>query len=192
MTDKEKAVVMAYTGICMLKGDKFQIFLKYVADIMNEPIETYELGSLADEIKKRAKADFIELCANESSSENPTGSTTKNDLANDCISRKSIKLKLQELYNVFIDAYGCFSKLPMLYKAKVDGITDCIAAVENEPSISPQPKIGYWIRADKGKLKCSECDIVHFIEQYPMGKIDWCPNCGTKMQKRIEEGEEMI
>lgn len=30
MTDREKAIVMAYTGICMLKGDKFQIFHKYV------------------------------------------------------------------------------------------------------------------------------------------------------------------
>ena len=30
MTDKEKAIVMAYTGICMLTGDKFQIFHKYV------------------------------------------------------------------------------------------------------------------------------------------------------------------
>ena len=30
MTDKEKAIVMAHTGICMLTGDKFQIFHKYV------------------------------------------------------------------------------------------------------------------------------------------------------------------
>lgn len=34
MTDREKAIVMAHTGICMLTGDKFRIFHKYVEDIM--------------------------------------------------------------------------------------------------------------------------------------------------------------
>ena len=67
--------------------------------------------------------------------------------------------------------------------------------VENLAPVAPQSRAGreepsrngYWIRVDKGKFKCSECDIVHFIAQYPIGKIDWCPNCGAKMQKRIEE-----
>ena len=65
MTDKEKAIVMAYTGICMLSGDKFQIFHKYVEDIMGKPIYTHEMAIKAvdDEIKERAKADFIALCA---------------------------------------------------------------------------------------------------------------------------------
>lgn len=69
MTDREKAIVMAYTGICMLTGDKSQIFHKYVEDIMGRPIWTHEMGSLADEIKEKSKADFIALCADESSSE---------------------------------------------------------------------------------------------------------------------------
>lgn len=71
MTDREKAIVMAHTGICMLVGDKFQIFHKYVEDIMGRPIWTHEMGLLADEIKEKSKADFIALCADESSSENP-------------------------------------------------------------------------------------------------------------------------
>lgn len=73
MTDKEKAIVMAHTGICMLTGDKFQIFHKYVEDIMGRPIWTHEMGieSIADEIKAKSKDDFIALCAAESSSENP-------------------------------------------------------------------------------------------------------------------------
>ena len=69
MTDKEKAIVMAHTGICMLKGDKFQIFHKYVEDIMGRPIMTHEIGWLEDEIKEKSKADFIALCADESISE---------------------------------------------------------------------------------------------------------------------------
>ena len=70
MTDKEKAIVMAYTGICMLTGDKFQTFHKYVEDIMGRPIMTHEIGLLEDTIKEKTKADFLALCADESSSEN--------------------------------------------------------------------------------------------------------------------------
>ena len=69
MTDKEKAIVMAHTGICMLAGNKFQIFHKYVEDIMNRPIMTHEIGLLADEIKEKSKADFMALCANENNVE---------------------------------------------------------------------------------------------------------------------------
>lgn len=70
MTDREKAIVMAYTGICMLAGDKFQIYHKYIEDIMGRPVWTHEIGSLADEIKEKSKADFIALCADEGGSEN--------------------------------------------------------------------------------------------------------------------------
>ena len=72
MTDREKAIVMAYTGICMLAGDKFQIFHKYVEDIMGRPIWTHEMGLFTDEIKEKSKADFMALCADESSSEKPS------------------------------------------------------------------------------------------------------------------------
>ena len=67
MTDKEKAIVMAYTGRCMLTGDKFQIFHKYVEDIMGRPIWTDDIGWLEKEIKEKSKADFIALCKDESS-----------------------------------------------------------------------------------------------------------------------------
>lgn len=65
MTDKEKAIVMAYTGACMLAEDKFQIFHKYVEELMGRPVYTHELGFLADEIKEKAKEDFIRLCKSE-------------------------------------------------------------------------------------------------------------------------------
>lgn len=71
MTDREKAIVMAHTGICMLTGDKFQIFHKYIEDVMGRPIMTHEIGFLADAIKEKTKSDFMALCTNESSSENP-------------------------------------------------------------------------------------------------------------------------
>lgn len=71
MTDREKAIVMAYTGICMLTGDKFQIFHEYIEDIMGRPIMTHEIGWFEDSIKEKSKADFIALCVDESRSENP-------------------------------------------------------------------------------------------------------------------------
>lgn len=65
MIDREKAIVMAHTGKCMLTGDKFQIFHKYVENIMGRPIYTHDIGFLEDEIKEKSKTDFIMLCANE-------------------------------------------------------------------------------------------------------------------------------
>lgn len=67
MTDKEKAVVMAYTGVQMLRGKKFQIFLKYIEDIMGRPVFTHELGSefVWDQIKEKSRADFLKLCKEE-------------------------------------------------------------------------------------------------------------------------------
>jgi hypothetical protein len=64
MTDKEKAIVMAYTGVVMLKGEKFSIFHKYIEEIMKRPVFTYELGSefIWEQIKEASKPDFIRLC----------------------------------------------------------------------------------------------------------------------------------
>lgn len=65
MTDREKAIVMAHTGLCMLTGDKFQIFHKYVDDIMGRPLMTHEIGLFADTIKAKSRNDFIALCNDE-------------------------------------------------------------------------------------------------------------------------------
>lgn len=94
MTNKEKAIVMAYTGVCMLTGDKFQIFHKYVEDIMGRPVYTHELANKAveDEIKEKAKDDFIALCANES---------------DDAISRESAIIAMIKIEQDDIKRYGC-------------------------------------------------------------------------------------
>lgn len=146
MTDKEKAIIMAHTGICMLEGDKFQIFHKYIEDIMGRPIFTHEIGWLEDEIKERSKTDFIALCADESDSQEPnkseipTGSTTKNDLGIDCISRKEL-LKIYE--NRFIE----LQKLKHLKdnKGAEDrqmGVNYCINILKEMPPVTSAQK---WI-----------------------------------------------
>ena len=62
MTDHEKAIVMAHTGVCMLSGEKFNIFHEYIEKICGRPIWIHELPAVANEIKEKSKADFIRLC----------------------------------------------------------------------------------------------------------------------------------
>jgi ribosomal protein S27E len=89
----------------------------------------------------------------------------------DCISRKKAKQFLYEKLDRLNDneLYDIFSRI--------------IDDMYNElPSVTPQPKMGRWIRVDKDKLKCSECEVIHYIAQYPQSaNINYCPNCGTKM-----------
>ena len=62
MTKRECAIVMAYTGYCMLSGDDLEIFNKYAEEKMGRPLYTHEYYTLAKEIQKRVKEDFLELC----------------------------------------------------------------------------------------------------------------------------------
>ena len=65
MTDRERAVIMAYTGFVMLAGDKLEIYYKYVESLLGFPVWTHEFLRYADEIKERAKPDFLKLCSGE-------------------------------------------------------------------------------------------------------------------------------
>ena len=120
--------------------------------------------------------------------------TTKNDLAVDCISRKSIKQKLQEHHDFFVNAYGGFSNLPQNDKSRVDEIINCIAMVVNEPSVTPQPRKGHWIVQPSNKeqgerdfiwWKCSECGQVIFSETEKDRKEfhAFCGRCGADMRE---------
>jgi hypothetical protein len=61
----------------------------------------------------------------------------------------------------------------------------------SKEALQQEPKTGHWIRVDKDKLRCSECEVIHLIAQYPNGKIDWCPNCGAKMAEGSEANESI-
>lgn len=71
MTDREKAIVMAYTGTTMLTGEKFSIFHKYIEDILGRSVWTHELADryVWEEIKEKSKSDFLELCKEEGESD---------------------------------------------------------------------------------------------------------------------------
>lgn len=64
MNDRERAVIMAYTGYAMLCGDKLNLFYEYVSEKIGHPVYTHELADplIIKELHKAAKEDFIELC----------------------------------------------------------------------------------------------------------------------------------
>ena len=65
MTDKEKAIVMAYTGVAMLTGEKFDIFHQYIEKLLGRPVYTHELAfkEIQDQIKEKSNEDFLKVCA---------------------------------------------------------------------------------------------------------------------------------
>ena len=65
MTKRECAIVMAYTGICMLKGDSLGEFYRYLEELAGCPVYTHELADVLEQpkVKRRAKEDFLGLCA---------------------------------------------------------------------------------------------------------------------------------
>lgn len=77
----------------------------------------------------------------------------------------------------------------MTYKENITAILECCFAGFKQEIIEAacnrilglKPKTGHWIRVDKTNVKCSACEVIHMIAQYPSGKIAWCPNCGAKM-----------
>jgi len=69
MTKRECAIVMAYTGVCMLTGNNIGIFYKYVEEKIGRPVYTHELFALEQEIKSASEDDFIALCKNATESE---------------------------------------------------------------------------------------------------------------------------
>ena len=63
MTDREKAIVMAYTGVTMLEGEKLNEFYHYLAELYGRPVYTHELIAL--DIEHESKPDFLKLCETE-------------------------------------------------------------------------------------------------------------------------------
>lgn len=125
MTDKEKAIVMAHTGVVMLRGDKYRIFLNYVENLLNKPIWTHQLVTLADEIREKSRNDFIKLC------EESTLECAPGDY---CISIQAAIEAMYKLEQDDIDLYGC--KIPEGFDS-----APAIEALKNLKSITPRPKM---------------------------------------------------
>ena len=53
------------------------------------------------------------------------------------------------------------------------------------PAVDAEPvRHGRWMPTnDDNKKRCSRCDVIHLIAQYPHGQANYCPNCGAKMDE---------
>lgn len=64
MTDKEKAIVMAYTKTAMLTGAKLDVFYEYISTLLDRPVFSHQLADemLWEVIHEKSRDDFIKLC----------------------------------------------------------------------------------------------------------------------------------
>lgn len=171
MTDREKAIVMAYTGACMLTGEKFGVFHAYIEDIMGRPVYTHELAiqSICDEIKEKSRDDYIKLCREEQ------------EPCEDAISREDTLKAMIEQLGIKNEDYLIPAEAT-LYKI-----------VKNMPPVTPQPKTGRWIAyevrlPDRTILnyRCSVCGrkLIGYNTE-TLSEASFC-HCGAKMQE-VEE-----
>lgn len=65
MTFRECAIVEAYTGYCMLTGDKTKYVYEYLQELLGRPVWTHELANpkMQSIIHEKSKPDFMNLCA---------------------------------------------------------------------------------------------------------------------------------
>lgn len=136
MTDREKAIVMAHTGICMLAGEKFGVFHAYIEDIMGRPVYTHELAiqSISDEIKEKSRDDFIKLCKEE---QEPCDDMVSRDMA------------LEKMADYVASGYA----------DSVKDFEEYSRIICQLPPVTP--KTGHWIFQDitQGKrMWCSNCN----------------------------------
>lgn len=115
MTDWEKAVVMAYTGVVMLSGDKLGIYYRYIQEKLGRPVWTHEFADkeMAKRIKEAAKSDFLALCADEEQHFWPSsGSTPKERCCRNCEHHKPYPLNTTLFYcgNVCSDYFNVITE----------------------------------------------------------------------------------
>ena len=64
MTKHECAVVTAYTGISMLKGNDLKYLYKYLSGLIGGPVYTHEIPAVAEAYKEQIREEFLALCRN--------------------------------------------------------------------------------------------------------------------------------
>ena len=67
---------------------------------------------------------------------------------------------------------------------EVQAVKECLRAVEDLPSVTPQPKMGYWIGIDEKPHEYYKCDGCGYIISYtakiePHTEYNYCPQCGS-------------
>lgn len=92
------------------------------------------------------------------------------------ISREALNEEIEEE----IEAESSFKNGEKLI---TKGLKIALKDVKKLPAADVQPvKRGRWENTNTpNQLRCSNCEIIHLIAQYPHGDIKYCPNCGARM-----------
>ena len=63
LTDRDRAILTAYTGYALLTGEKMTAFYEYCREKLKRPVLTHELkdAALWEELKKASEEDFYSL-----------------------------------------------------------------------------------------------------------------------------------
>ena len=111
------------------------------------------------------------------------------EMAEDCISRQAT---IDAIYKKHVGGKDAIENAPIndLYAY---GLEEAIDAVEDSPSVQPQPKRGKWgvirkeyefmggIVNEAQGCRCSNCgEIVKF-------KSNFCPSCSAKMEAKTDD-----
>lgn len=64
MTNRERVVISAYTGVLMCK---FEDLHEYIETLLERPVWTHELADkdVWNQVKEKSKPDFLALCSND-------------------------------------------------------------------------------------------------------------------------------
>lgn len=94
------------------------------------------------------------------------------ELCGDTISRQAT---IDAIYKKHIGGKDAIENAPIndLYAC---GLEEAIDAVDNMPSITPQPKTGHWIAADGDNAICGCCNRLNRLYG------TYCKHCGAKME----------
>ena len=96
--------------------------------------------------------------------------------------------ELIKLDTTIIGIGGLINKASTAEEAKVLFTVKDVIYSQQRYFTDVQPvKHGRWENTNTpNQLRCSKCEVIHFIAQYPHGKINFCPNCGARMDGDIE------
>lgn len=105
------------------------------------------------------------------------------------IDADSLKQKLVDHEEFFIQAYGGWENLPENDKIRVDELIGCIGEIVNSPTVDAEPvRHGRWeTHGDDDDLSCcyfcSQCgynmDESEYLDNF--SHLKYCPHCGAKM-----------
>lgn len=78
----------------------------------------------------------------------------------------------------------CISRKAVIEITAETGALETQTRVKLLPSVTPQPKIGHWIKQEDGTYKCSNC------KKYELWEGIYCASCGAKMIEPQESEEK--